>query len=80
MPITLETPGALIESNKTASPAADPEIARRILDDAVDVCAFTDVPVVARSGNIVSDLACFSIDLIEGARKQAYPQNSIGIS
>ena len=73
MSVMLETPCALIEPNKTATPATNPEITRRILDDAVDVCAFTDAPVIARFGNIMSDLACVSINSIESARKQAYP-------
>jgi hypothetical protein len=78
VPVMLEPPRAFVEPDKTGAPATDPEIARRIFVDAIDVRAFTERLLVARGGNIVGDLSRLSIESIESARKQACPQNAMG--
>ena len=75
----LETPSAFIEPNKTAAPATHPEITRCIFVKAIYVSAFTERILVARVGNVMGDLARLSIQSVQGARKEAYPQNAIGI-
>ena len=75
----LETPGAFIEPIKTAAPAADPEITRCIFVNAINVSAFAERILVVPGGNIMGDFSRLSIQSIQGARKQAYPQNAIGI-
>jgi hypothetical protein len=75
----LETPRAFIEPVKAGASAAYPEITRCIFVYAVNVRAFTEPLLVARVGNIMGDFSRFSVQSIETARKQAYPQNTIGI-
>ena len=79
VPVMLETPSAFIEPNKTAAPATDPEITRCIFVNAINVGAFTERILVARVGNVMGDLARLSIESIQSARKEAYPQNAIGL-
>ena len=74
-----ETPGAFIEPVQTAAPATHPEITRCIFVNAINVRAFTERILVARVGNIMGDLSRLSIQSIQSARKEAYPQNAIGI-
>jgi hypothetical protein len=79
VPVMLETPRALIEPDKTGASASDPEKTRCISVNAINVRAFTKPLLVARGGNIVGDFSRLSIQSIESARKQTYPENAIGI-
>ena len=74
-----ELPSAFIEPIKTATPATQPEITACIFVNASNVHAFAEGILVFRPGNIVSDLPRLSIQSIQGARKEAYPQNAVGL-
>src|ERR1700751_2938938 len=75
--VMLEMPSTFIEPHKTGPSATDPEITRWIFVNATNVRAFTDPLLVAGVGHIVGDFSRFSVQSIEGARKQAYPQNPV---
>ena len=79
VPVMLEATGAFIEPIKAAASAADPEIARCIFVNAINVSAFTERIRVAGLRNVVGDLACLRIQSIQSAREEAYPQNAIGL-
>jgi hypothetical protein len=50
VPVALEASSALVEPVQTAATAADPEIARRISVDAIDVGSCTERILVAAAG------------------------------
>ena len=74
MPVMLETPRAFIKPIKTGTATPDPEIARCILINAIDVSAFTKRFLV-----VVGYVARLRIQSVQSARKQAYPKNAIGV-
>ena len=75
----LELATAFIEPIKTGAPAPHPEITACIFENAVKITAFAEAVFVFRAGNIMSDFPRLSIQSIQGAREQAYPQNTIGL-
>ena len=79
VPVMLEAPGAFIEPNKTAVPATHPHKTGRIFVNALNVFAVTKLVLVAKAGKVVGDLTLLTIDSVHGARKEAYPQNAIGL-
>jgi hypothetical protein len=79
VPVMLEAPGEFFEPNKAAVPATHPHKTRRIFVNALNVFAVTKLILVARAGKVVGDLARLSIDSVHAARKEAYPQNAIGL-
>ena len=79
VPVMFETPSSFIEPIKTAAPATHPEITRCIFVNAIYVSALTELILVARVGNVIGDLGRLSIESVQGARKEAYPQNATGL-
>ena len=79
MPVMPKTPRPFIEPNKTAATAANPEITRRIFVKSIYIRALTEGILVGRVGKVMHDLASLSIESVQGTRKEAYPQNAIGI-
>lgn len=78
VPVMLETASAFIEPNKTAPPATDPEITRHIFVDIIDISTFTERILVAWLRNVMGDFLGRSIQSIQGAGEETYPQNVIG--
>ena len=79
VPVMFELPSAFIEPVKTATPATQPEIAACIFVNAIDVRAFLNGVPVFQAGNIMGDLSRLSIQSIQRARGEPYPQNTLGI-
>ena len=74
-----ELASPFVEPIKTRTPAPDPEITACIFKNAAKITAFAEVVPVFRAGNIMSDFPRLSIQSIQGAREQPYPQNAIGL-
>ena len=78
VPVMLKNASAPIESIQSPAPTTNPEITPRIVVNAANASAITQRILIARIGNVMSDLARV-IDSIEGAGKQADPQDAAGI-
>src|SRR6187200_517405 len=79
VPVALEASGALVETVQTAATAADPEIARRISVDAIDVGSSIERVVVPTAGKVMDNLASLPIQSVQGTREKADPHHAIAI-
>ena len=74
-----EMAAAFIEPIETGTQAPHPEITALILENAIQLTAFRETIAAVRTGNIVGDSARLSIQSVEGAWKEADPQNAIRV-
>ena len=74
----LELTAAFIEPIETGTQAPHPELTARILENGIQLTAFRET-IAVRTGNIMGDSPRLPIQSVEGAWKEAEPQNAIRV-
>ena len=79
MRVMFELAAALIEPIQTGTQAPHPEMTALILENAIQLTAARETVAAVRTRNVVSDPARLPIESVEGAWKEAEPQNAIRV-
>jgi hypothetical protein len=74
-----ELAAAFIEPIQTGTQASNPEMTTLILENAIQLTAFRETLAAVRTGDIMCSCPRLPIQSVEGAWKEAEPQNALRV-